>query len=149
MNLRYGNGNVSIDNNSEIVAIQIHYNGNLEVNSLIPDEYILYKSKNKIIIYSMELLKLPLDLFSYSGNFKITKCISSDSKANKIKTTIKNNYLGFWVKQNTNWESGEIWDDIKGTHYVGKKVIKNQLIMPELTKEQKLIVKKTKKLRGR
>ena len=104
VNLVYGNGQVDIGNNESIVALQIHYEGVMNCNSVMPDEFLLYKNKRKIIIYSMGLHILPNILFNYNGEFKITKCIASNIDGKKVKINIENNYLGFWEKQESEYD---------------------------------------------
>jgi hypothetical protein len=151
-NLVYGNGQVDIGNNESIVALQIHYEGFINCNSVMPDEFLLYKNKKKIIIYSMELHMLPSILFEYNGQFKITKCIASNINGEKVKVNVKNNYLGFWSKQDSIYENIDFkWEEIKGNNLVGNKVSVSKDILPNLTKEQKKTIKQiknNKKLRG-
>jgi len=144
MNLNYGNGEVSLDNNS-IVAIQIYFKGKITINQVLPEEFTLYNSKNKIIIYSMGLYLLPDLLFTYNGNLKILKCIASDKNANKVDVSFANNYLGFWGKQNYTWETGMQWDNLDGNYIVGQIPVVQKKNLPELTKEQKAIVNRIKK----
>ena len=148
VNLVYGNGQVDIGNNESIVALQIHYEGVMNCNSVMPDEFLLYKNKRKIIIYSMGLHILPNILFNYNGEFKITKCIASNIDGKKVKINIENNYLGFWEKQESEYDFADYkWETIKGNNLVGIKVKSSKNILPSLTKEQKKIVKKIVKIK--
>ena len=144
-NLIYGNGDVSLDSNDSIIAIQFYFKGKIKINQVLPEEFTLYNSKNKIIIYSMGLYLLPDLLFTYNGNFKILKCIASDKNANKVDVSFANNYLGFWGKQNYTWATGMKWDSLDGDHIVGQVPVTQKTNLPELTKEQKRIVKRIKK----
>ena len=99
-NLVYGNGQVDIGNNESIVALQIHYEGFINCNSVMSDEFLLYKNKKKIIIYSMELHMLPSILFEYNGQFKITKCIASNINGEKVKHIISSeDYSIYKIKE--------------------------------------------------
>ena len=93
----------------------------------------------------MSLDILPDLLFTYIGNLKILKCIASNNKGEKIDITITNDNLGFWQKQNTTWETGMSWESLDGNYIVGQIPVVQKKNLPELTKEQKRIVKRIKK----
>ena len=138
INLNYGNGNVSLDDNDSIVGIQIYFKGKIKINQVLPEEFTIYNSKNKIIIYSMGLYLLPDLLFTYNGNLKILKCIASDKNANKVDISFTNNYLGFWGNQNYTWETGMKWDNLDGDHIVGQvPVIQQTRIAKRIKKRAK------------
>ena len=52
-NLNIGKKNVSIDTDINYQAIEIKYAGTMNVSSLLPNNYILEKGSNKIIIVKM------------------------------------------------------------------------------------------------
>ena len=145
MDISYGNGEVVLETNDKIVSLQIYFKGKIRINQVLPEQFILYNSKNKIIIYSMSLDILPDLLFTYIGNLKILKCIASNNKGEKIDITITNDNLGFWQKQNTTWETGMSWESLDGNYIVGQIPVVQKKNLPELTKEQKRIVKRIKK----
>jgi hypothetical protein len=93
----------------------------------------------------MNLYTLSELLFTYKGTFRIDKCIASDNKGRKLTVDIKNEYIGFWQRQNTTWETGMKYQDLKGKYTVGYKVLKQKNNLPKLTKEQRSIVNRIKK----
>tara|TARA_R100000742_G_C4275912_1_gene96644 strand:- start:314 stop:757 length:444 start_codon:yes stop_codon:yes gene_type:complete len=145
INLSYGSGEVSLDNNISIVAIQIQFKGVVKINQTLPKEFTIYNSKNKIIIYSMSLNVLPDLLFTYNGNFRILSCIASNNKGEKIDITITNDNLGFWQKQNTTWETGIGWESLDGNYIVGQIPVVQKKNLPELTEEQKKLQEELRK----
>ena len=52
-NLNIGKKNISIDADINYQAIEIKYAGTMNVSSLLPNNYILEKGSNKIIIVKM------------------------------------------------------------------------------------------------
>ena len=44
INLSYGSGEVSLDNNISIVAIQIQFKGVVKINQTLPKEFTIYNN---------------------------------------------------------------------------------------------------------
>ena len=145
MNISYGNGEVVLETNDKVVGLQIHFTGKINIQSNLSDDFNIYLGNNKLMIFSMNLYTLSELLFTYKGTFRIDKCIASDNKGRKLTVDIKNEYIGFWQRQNTTWETGMKYQDLKGKYTVGYKVLKQKNNLPELTKEQRAIVTRIKK----
>tara|TARA_R110002020_G_scaffold412833_3_gene622403 strand:- start:2370 stop:2816 length:447 start_codon:yes stop_codon:yes gene_type:complete len=145
MNISYGNGEVALETNDKVVGLQIHFTGKINIESNLPDDFNVYLGNNKIIIFSMNLDVLSELLFTYKGTFRIDNCIASNKHGEKIDINIQNYYLGYWQRQNNTWETGSKWQDLKSKYTIGYKVFKQKNNLPELTKEQKDIVKRIKK----
>ena len=143
MDISYGNGEVYLEHNSKIVALQIHFYGIIDIKSELPDGYQLYLANNKIIIFSMGLLPLPDLLFKYTGKFVINKVIASNATAEKQTINIKNPYYSYWKSLNTNWSTTSRWEDLKDIKVVGHRILKQKDIRPKLTLAQKNLVKRS------
>jgi len=145
MDISYGNGEVVLETNDKVVGLQIHFTGKINIQSNLSDDFNIHLGNNKLIIFSMNLDVLSELLFTYKGTFRIDRCIASDRTGKKIDITINNDYLGFWQRQDSNWETGMKWEDLKNKYTIGSKVLKQKNNLPELTKEQKAIVNRIKK----
>ena len=143
MNISYGNGEVYLDHDSKIVALQILFFCIIDIKSELPDGYQLYLANNKIIIFSMGLLPLPDLLFKYTGKFVINKVIASNAAAEKQTINIKNQYYSYWKSFKTTWDTASRWEDLKDTKVVGHRILKQKDIRPKLTLAQKNLVKRS------
>ena len=118
-NLNIGKKNVSIDTDINYQAIEIKYAGTMNVSSLLPDNYILEKGSNKIIIVKMvkddNILN---DLFSYRGMAIITHCMIVDANLNKYNLYVNKSNLELWntligEKSSADWDYlTNHWEDI-------------------------------------
>ena len=118
-NLNIGKKNVSIDTDINYQAIEIKYAGTMNVSSLLPNNYILEKGSNKIIIVKMikddNILN---DLFSYRGMAIITHCIIVDANLNKYNLYVNKSNLELWntlmgEKSIADWDYlTNHWEDI-------------------------------------
>ena len=145
MDISYGNGEVVLETNDKVVGLQIYFTGKISLQSNLSDDFNVYLGNNKLMIFSLNLDILSELIFTYKGTFRIDRCIASDNKGKKVDITIKNDYLGFWQRQDSNWETGMKWEDLKNKYTIGHKVLKQKNNLPKLTKEQKAIVNRIKK----
>ena len=133
-NLNIGKKVVSLDTDIVYQAIQIEYVGTIKPLSLLPNNYILQKGANKIIIVKMEKSDTIIsDLFEYRGMAMITHCLLVDSYLNKHNLYINKSNLQLWNTlqapdssgNNMDWAYlGEKWEDID---FDGKNDKKNYL----------------------
>jgi hypothetical protein len=145
MNLTYGNGEVILESNNKVVGLEIHFTGKINLNSNLSNDFNVYLGNNKIMIFSMNLDVLSELLFTYKGTFRIDKCIASDRFGKKIDIDIENNYLGYWQRQDSYWETGMKWENLKNKYTIGSKVARQKNNLPELTEDQKAIARRIKK----
>ena len=149
MDLIYGDGKVNLDNKNNVVGLQISYIGNNLLKQVLSENFILYKNKKTIIIYSLNLETIPSLLFEYEGSFKITRCIAGDRNGTKIKIYIKNNSLDYYNKMSFLYEKADVnWHLLDKNYIVKKEYREQQDILPNLSDEQIKIVKKFKKNRS-
>ena len=121
-NLNIGKSVVSLDTDVVYQAIQIEYVGTINVISLLPNNYILQKGANKIIIVKMEKSNTIIsDLFEYRGMAMITHCMLVDPNLNKHNLYINKSNLQLWntlrganaSQGDMDWAYfGENWEDI-------------------------------------
>ena len=121
-NLNIGKSVVSLDTDIVYQAIQIEYVGTINVISLLPNNYILQKGANKIIIVKMERSNTIIsDLFEYRGMAIITHCMLVDPNLNKHNLYINKPNLQLWntlrganaSQDDMDWAYfGENWEDI-------------------------------------
>ena len=128
-NLNIGKNVVSLDTDIVYQAIQIEYIGTINIISLLPNNYILQKGANRIIIVKMEKSDTIIsDLFEYRGMAMITHCMLVGPDLNKHKSNLQ-----LWntlqapdsSENNMDWAYfGENWEDID---FDGKNNKKNYL----------------------
>lgn len=139
MNLLYGNGEVVLEENTEVVGLQIHFMGKINVISKLPDNFNVILADGKILIYSLELSVLPEMLFTYNGVFRITQCIASTNEGGKIDVSPVNNNLGFWSKNTSIYDAGSEWESYSGNYIIGKKVLRQKNNIPKVEKGTKVV----------
>jgi len=74
MNIYYGGGNCRLDVSSKILGLQIDYRGRIEIQSKLLDGWVIGANNHKIICISLIGATNLIDLFEYSGEFKIKSC---------------------------------------------------------------------------
>ncbi len=139
MNLLYGNGEVVLEENTEVVGLQIHFMGKINVVSKLPDNFNVILADGKILIYSLELSVLPEMLFTYNGAFRITQCIASTDQGEKVNVFPSNNNLGFWSKTNSTYDTGSEWENYSGGYRYGAKVYIQKNNIPKVEKGTKVV----------
>ena len=129
----YGNGSCSIEG-IDLVAIDIHYQGNIEINDKTSSSFILNATSSRIIICPIGQGTLN-DLFDYVGEIRIVSVLVSDVNGNKVHTIIKK-VMDFSELLNTNSEDMTTnSEDLNSTYrynYKVPKTILKQSIVPNL-----------------
>jgi len=96
-NLNVGEKVISVDTDIIYQGIEIKYAGTINVSSLLPNNYILQKGANKIIIVKMERSNTIIsDLFEYRGMAIITHCMLVEPNLNKHNLYINKHSLQLW-----------------------------------------------------
>lgn len=144
MNLLYGNGEVVLEGNTDVVGLQIHFMGKINIESKLPDNFNIVLANGKMLIYSMDLSIIPNMLFTYNGAMRITQCIASDNQGKGVTISSINNNLGFWTKTNGTWDTGSDWDSYSGSYKVGNKVLRQKNNIPKIEKGAKKVKQKTR-----
>ena len=95
--LNIGEKNISIDTKHYWMAIEITMSRPLEINSLLPDDYIVEAGRNKIIVVRVNSRKdVVYDLFEYRGIASFIKCEICLNNLQLKKLYINNSSLQLW-----------------------------------------------------
>ena len=153
-NLNIGKNVVSLDTDIVYQAIQIEYVGTINIMSLLPNNYILQKGANKIIVVKMERSDTIIsDLFEYRGMAMITHCMLVGPDLNKHNLYINKSNLQLWntlqapdsSENNMDWAYfGESWESID---FVGNNNKKNYLHRKTTFNEETNTFTTTKEIR--
>ena len=88
---------VSIDTDFVYQLIEIHYVGTINIISLLPENYIIKKGNNKILIIKLNKGSSSLsELFKYEGYAMITRCNVLNDKLVKNNLYVNKSSLEFW-----------------------------------------------------
>ena len=118
----YGDGNCTIEKGENIRGIQIWYKGKVKIIDKTPDGYERMESNNQILIFAIRSTKELSDLFSYKGEFQITKVILADNNANQAPSFIKR-VMDYSELLHSNAEDLTVKaEDIKAGYVSGVKV---------------------------
>ena len=141
------NGNVSLDFNGGIIAIEINYSGDCSIHNHTKNKLELLRSSNKIIMFAIkktEGIKSGDILFKYFGKLLIKSCnVYNINSESAVKATIDSN-VDIWNKINNQYS------DLDGIVYENKnKNYRNRF--PKHSKENNKFDKfvKTKKSKSK
>ena len=143
-------GECNLDSEVDIMGIQIHFKGKVEITPQLPEGWILQGNNNKMIMFALSGVPIQKQiLFTYNGEFDIRDLIISDKNATKITCKIIRNKVD-WDTQGEGFASEYIyWDDmkIKKSEDKIKKTIYNlpDYNLPEVDKKQ---IKKQRRTRA-
>ena len=95
--LKIGEKTVSIQASEIWKGLQIEFQGKVEINSLLPDDYIVESVVNKIIIIKFNKRDEVLsDLFKYKGKLNILSCIMVSGDLKQTTIHIDKSSLQLW-----------------------------------------------------
>lgn len=129
---------VSIDTDFVYQLIEIHYVGTINIISLLPENYIIKKGNNKILIIKLNKGSSSLsELFKYEGYAMITRCNVLNDKLVKNNLYVNKSSLEFWntlIKvegqeepvyeyMTRNWEDLDFDGNNKKYNYIHRKTI--------------------------
>ena len=96
-NLNIGEKIVSVDTNHNWAAFEIDFSGKMEIESLLPDDYIVKAGRSKIVIVKLNKREESLsELFKYKGATMITRCMLVTPELESIILYINNRSLQLW-----------------------------------------------------
>ena len=123
--LKVGEEIVSIQTSKIWTGIQIEFRGRVEINSLLPEDYIVESGINKIIIIKFNKRDESLsELFKYKGKLNVTLCTVVLDDLNTGNSYIDRSSLQLWnvLHGSANKEGrmilkdwaylGENWEDL-------------------------------------
>ena len=113
-NLNITENKVFIDTTINYNAIEIDYIGNLAINVLLPDYFMVSKGANKVIIIKFQKNEtISSDLFEYTGQCLITKAFMCSDYNKKHNLLVNKPSLELWNTISSNWEDlTNNWEDI-------------------------------------
>ena len=95
--LKVGEEIVSIQTSEEWKGLQIQFKGKVEINSVLPQDYIVESGVNKIIIIKFNKRDEVLsDLFKYKGKLNILSCIMVSGDLKQTTIHIDKSSLQLW-----------------------------------------------------
>tara|TARA_R100001530_G_C4267669_1_gene142256 strand:- start:193 stop:726 length:534 start_codon:yes stop_codon:yes gene_type:complete len=95
--LKIGEKIVSIQASEIWKGLQIEFQGKVEINSLLPDDYIVESGVNKIIIVKFNKRDEVLsDLFKYKGKLNILSCIMVSGDLKQTTVHIDKSSMQLW-----------------------------------------------------
>tara|TARA_R100001594_G_scaffold79269_1_gene113917 strand:- start:80 stop:637 length:558 start_codon:yes stop_codon:yes gene_type:complete len=142
---------VEIETNIEYKAIQIGYYGELYIENIMPNDYIVNKGNGKIIILKFnkknEIIR---SLFNYNGACKIHSAFLIDSENKKIYLEIESPSLKTWdlLNKTKDGSTKHQWDKLSDDYGNMVNTSRNDLIKSRNygdTTEQVLVPKKLQK----
>ncbi|MAH45634.1 hypothetical protein CMI37_07380 [Candidatus Pacearchaeota archaeon] len=121
--LYYGSGNCTIKGN--IVAIELRFQGNIEITDKTSDGFLLMNQGNGIMILPIQKDAGYLnDLFDYVGEFKVTNVISVNSNKERVSTSIRRVMDYTELLTGTTETMTMNTEDMNQTHVYGHRVNK-------------------------
>ena len=104
---------VELETDIEYQAIELHYNGKLYIENLLPQDYIVRKNNSKIIIVKFNKREEILsELFNYNGYCNITYGFLVDKDLQKHNLDIDKPSVNTWNTDKTEWEvDTSNWED--------------------------------------
>ena len=124
--INYGNGICNIDHNQVIAGLEIYYSGIPSIKPLYDN--INYKfRKNILLIWSNDGTNIKDDLFEYEGKFIINQAYSIDWNKNVINTKVNNNYISYWNKANSEWQTLGLYKNLDKSYTINKSLQKKEI----------------------
>ena len=107
-------GLCAIDSNVEIMGIEIHFTGKVEITPDLPDNWIMQGNQNKLLIFTLQ--NAPLEkhsLFNYVGDIKINNIVIANKEGRKVQFLLTKNKPS-WLFEVSHFDINTTkWEDIK------------------------------------
>ena len=113
-NLNISENVVSVDTDINYQAIELDYVGNINISSLLPNNYIINYGNNKIIIVkTIKNNNIVEELFSYVGMAMITKCMLVTDNLETYNLYIDKSELELYQRLDGSYENyTRNWEDL-------------------------------------
>ena len=107
-------GLCAIDSNVEIMGIEIHFTGKVQITPDLPDNWIMQGNQNKLLIFTLQNAPLQKhSLFNYIGEINIVKSVIANKNGLKINYFIEDSKSN-WLTESLNFDiNTSQWKDIK------------------------------------
>ena len=126
--LKYGKGQVELESNGEIAALEINYRGAFKAVKKLGEGWMIKASKNKVLVISLAQTPIEELLFTYIGELRIINCkyVNWD---NVMKFANVVNYnRNEWKLANGNWGAdGRKYEEIETESIIYRKVLKTMI----------------------
>ena len=126
--LKYGKGQVELESNGEIAALEINYRGAFKGTKRLGEGWMIKASKNKVLIISLAQTPISELLFTYIGELRIINCkyVNWDNVMKFAK--VENYNRNEWKLSNNNWDSdGRKYEEIETESIIYRKVLKTMI----------------------
>tara|TARA_Y100001938_G_C8017266_1_gene393279 strand:- start:148 stop:603 length:456 start_codon:yes stop_codon:yes gene_type:complete len=129
LKIKYGKGDVEVDANGEVAAIQIECRGSFKAVSKLGSGWIVKAGQTRVVIVSLAQSKLNSLLFSYIGELTIKSAKYVTWDENKIKYAgVENLQKNNWFQAKGNWNSdARKYEEIESEKVIYKKILKTKI----------------------
>ena len=140
--ISYENGECLISSDTDIMGIEIHFTGKVNIKPTLPEGWYLRGNSSKIIIFTMQNVPIKNQLlFQYEGTIKLNKAIVANVEAKQIKCIVKKDESQ-WTRQNWSLDvEADTWDNFKDITPNGKVKKTSYIIDDDLPKVDKTKIK--------
>ena len=130
-------GKCSISSDTDILGIEIHFTGKVNIKPTLPEGWYLRGNSSKIIIFTMQNVPIKNQLlFQYEGTIKLNKAIVANVEGKQIKCVVKKDESQ-WTKQNWSLDvEADTWDKFKDITPNGKVKKTSYIIDDDLPEAQ-------------
>ena len=126
--LKYGKGQVELESNGEIAALEINYRGAFKGVKKLGEGWMIKAGKNKVLIISLAQTPISELLFTYIGELRVINCKYVDWDNNLKYAKIKNYNRNEWKLASGNWGSdGRKYEEIETESIIYRKVLKTMI----------------------
>ena len=135
-------GECSISSDTDILGIEIHFTGKLNVKPTLPEGWYLRGSSSKIIIFTMQNVPIKNQtLFEYEGTITLNKAIVANIEGKQIKCIV-NKDKSQWINQEWSLDvEADTWDNFKDITPNGKVTKTSYIINDDLPEVDKTKIK--------
>jgi len=135
-------GECSISSDTDILGIEIHFTGKLNVKPTLPEGWYLRGNNNKIIIFTMQNVPIKNQtLFEYEGTITLNKAIVANTEGKQIKCIV-NKDKSQWSNQEWSLDvETDTWDNFKDITPNGKVTKTSYIIDDDLPEVDKTKIK--------
>ena len=126
--LKYGKGQVELESNGEIAALEINYRGAFKGVKKLGEGWMIKANKNKVLVISLAQTPIEELLFTYIGELRIINCkyVNWDNVMKFAK--VENYNRNEWKLSNNNWGSdGRKYEEIETESIIYRKVLKTMI----------------------
>tara|TARA_R110000824_G_scaffold97398_1_gene232797 strand:- start:2682 stop:3212 length:531 start_codon:yes stop_codon:yes gene_type:complete len=147
-------GECIISSNTDIMGIEIHFRGKVNIKPELPEGWYLRGNNSKIIIFTLQNVPIKNQLlFKYEGVIELKKVIVVNTEAKQFKCVVKKD-KSQWTRQDWSMDvEADTWDNFKDITPNGKVkktsyVIDDDLPKAEPTKKTKTKIKRRRSTGG-